>query len=149
MTRSRFVYAIFIAAPQEAVFDALMDPSMTRDYWRHENVSDWKVGSAWRHQPLSGDADHGGGKVLEFDRPNRLAFSWGPLAAQDDPSKIGKVTFELSNVAGSTRLVVLHDVTSDQEYEDVSGGWSSVLSSLKSLLETGRSLGDLWGRDAA
>jgi hypothetical protein len=28
--------------------------------------------------------------------------------------------------------------------EGVAGGWSSVLSSLKSLLETGQSLGDLW-----
>jgi hypothetical protein len=28
--------------------------------------------------------------------------------------------------------------------EPVTGGWTSVLSSLKSLLETGRSLGDLW-----
>jgi uncharacterized protein YndB with AHSA1/START domain len=144
-----FVYAIYINAPQEAVFDALTDPKMTRDYWLHENVSDWKVGSPWRHQPVTGDEDHGGGEVLEVDRPNRLVFSWGELPAPDDPANIGKVTFELARQGGATRLTVIHEVVSQQEYEDVSGGWSSVLSSLKSLLETGRSLGDLWGRDAA
>ena len=149
MTRPVFVYAIFIKAPQEAVFDALTDPVMTRDYWLHENASDWKVGSTWRHVPTEGDADHGGGKVLEVDRPNRLVFSWGETTDLSDPEKVGQVTFTLSTQAGATRLVVTHEVISEQELNDVSEGWPSVLSSLKSLLETGTSLGDLWGRGEA
>jgi hypothetical protein len=43
-----------------------------------------------------------------------------------------------------TRLVVTHDDLPAEAVEDARGGWSSVLSSLKSLLETGESLGDLW-----
>jgi uncharacterized protein YndB with AHSA1/START domain len=149
MTRPVFVYAIYINAPREAVFDALTDPAMTRDYWRHENASDWKVGSSWRHVPTEGSADHGGGKVITVDRPSKLVYSWGETADQDNPEKMGLVTFELTTQAGATRLVVIHEVVSEQELNDVSGGWPSVLSSLKSLLETGRSLGDLWGRGAA
>ena len=66
MPRSTFVYAIYIDAPQEAVFDALTDPAMTRDYWRHENASDWKVGSQWRHVPITGTEDHAANSSTSF-----------------------------------------------------------------------------------
>ncbi len=47
---------------------------MTKQYWgRHKNVSDWRVGSTWKHQ----DYDDAGivdivGKVVE-STPPRLA----------------------------------------------------------------------------
>ena len=56
MDKPKFVYVTYISATPEKVWNALMDPEMTKDYWaRHKNVSDWKVGSEWSHE----DCDSG------------------------------------------------------------------------------------------
>ena len=49
MSNSKFVYALYIAATPEKVWKALLDGELTRQYWGHENVSDWKPGSPWKH----------------------------------------------------------------------------------------------------
>lgn len=51
MAESRFVYVTYIDSTPEKVWDALLDPEMTRRYWgRHRNASDWQAGSSWEHQ---------------------------------------------------------------------------------------------------
>ena len=45
MSKPQFVYVIYIKAAPEKVWNGLLDPAMTRLYWMHENVSDWKPGS--------------------------------------------------------------------------------------------------------
>ncbi len=145
MPKQKFVYAIFIRAAPEKVFHALTDGPTSRRYWFHENVSDWKPGSTWEHRRLDGSTVDVVGKVVEADPPRRLVTTWSRPADLDDPAKASRVTFQLEPVAGVTRLVVIHEDLEPRMVEDVSGGWSSVLSSLKSLLETGESLGDLWG----
>jgi uncharacterized protein YndB with AHSA1/START domain len=150
MPKQRFVYAIYIKASPEKVFHALTDGPTTREYWFHENVSDWKPGSSWEHRRLDGSAADVVGNVVECDPPLRLVTTWAAPADRDDATKHSRVTFELKSVADTTRLVVTHDDLEPQMLDDASEGWSSVLSSLKSLLETGRSLGDLWaGRHTA
>jgi uncharacterized protein YndB with AHSA1/START domain len=144
MPKQRFVYAIYINASPEKIFHALTDGPTTREYWLHENVSDWTVGSEWSHRRLDGSADDVVGKVVESDPPRRLVTTWAPPTAPDDPEQTSRVTFEIETVAGASRLVVTHDDLPADQLEDAASGWSSVLSSLKSLLETGRSLGDLW-----
>ena len=54
------------------------------------------------------------------------------------------MTFEIEPKGDVVRLVVTHDDLEPETLADVANGWASVLSSLKSLLETGQSLGDLW-----
>ena len=44
-----FVHAIYIAANVDKVWNGLWDGKLTRAYWKHDNVSDWKVGSRWEH----------------------------------------------------------------------------------------------------
>jgi uncharacterized protein YndB with AHSA1/START domain len=144
MTRRRFVYSIYINAPAEKIFHALTDGPTTREYWFHENVSDWKIGSKWSHRRLDGSADDVVGTVLENDPPHRLVTIWAAPAAPDDPAQQSRVTFEIEPVGGVCRLTVTHDELPPDQLDDAASGWSSVLSSLKSLLETGKSLGDLW-----
>src|SRR5512140_3667606 len=50
MPRATFVYVTYIAAPPEHVWRVLLDGEFTRQYWGHENVSDWKPGSRWEHR---------------------------------------------------------------------------------------------------
>ena len=44
MAAPEFVYTVYIAAPAERVWNALVDGDLTRQYWGHENRSDWKPG---------------------------------------------------------------------------------------------------------
>ena len=52
MTGTDLRYVMYIAAAPEQVWDALTRPDRTREFWQHENVSDWKLGSR-RTAPVS------------------------------------------------------------------------------------------------
>lgn len=143
MDRSTFVYAIYIAAPPEKVWRALLDGEFTRQYWGHENVSDWKPGSPWEHR--RDDARKSVailGEVLEVEPPRRLVVSWADPADRARKDRRSRVTFEIEPVADMVRLTVTHDdlEAGSEMQRKVSQGWPRVLSSLKTLLETGRPL---------
>ncbi len=57
-----------------------------------------------------------------------------------------RVTFEISLVHEVVRLTVTHDrlESGSEMHQGIAEGWPKVLSSLKSLLETGRPLPQLW-----
>ena len=51
MSKAKFVYVIYIHSTPEKVWNALIDPEMTKDYWGlARNRSEWTPGSAWRHE---------------------------------------------------------------------------------------------------
>ena len=53
MDKPQFVYVTYIATAPEKLWKALLDGEITRQYWGHRNVSDWKKGSTWTHQRAS------------------------------------------------------------------------------------------------
>ena len=61
------------------------------------------------------------------------------------PAKTSRVSFDIEDLNGKVRLTVTHTDLDDQGLRDVSGGWPAVLSNLKTLLETGRTLPDPFG----
>jgi len=143
MARARFVYAIYIAAPADRVFRALLDGEFTRQYWGHENVSDWKPGSRWEHR--KGDASGPVlllGEVVESRPPTRLVVTWADPADRDRRDRHSRVSFEIEPVADMVRLTVTHEELEEGSgmHRAIANGWPRVLSSLKSLLETGRPL---------
>jgi uncharacterized protein YndB with AHSA1/START domain len=141
--KTAFVYVTYISSTPEKVFDALIAPEMTRKYWAHLNVSDWKVGSPWKHEDANDGTIHLGGKVLEMDRPKRLVVSWASPADKDNPAKHTKVTFLVEPGPKAVRLTVTHEDLepgSDMD-KGIRGGWPVVLSNLKTLLETGSAMG--------
>jgi uncharacterized protein YndB with AHSA1/START domain len=77
MSESKFVYVTYIAAKPEQIWKALLDAEFTRQYWGHDNVSDWKPGSAWEHR---GNDEARTlklvGKVIESAAPRRLVLTW-------------------------------------------------------------------------
>jgi uncharacterized protein YndB with AHSA1/START domain len=139
MSKPEFVYVTYIDAAVEKVFSALTDPEMTRDYWgRARNVSDWQPGSRWEHQHYDDASDVVvAGKVLECDPPRKLVVTWGKPQGGSE----SRVTYLLEEVFGVVRLSVTHDQLDDPETaKRVAQGWPAILSSLKSLLETGNAL---------
>ena len=148
MPKSRFVYAIYIAASAETVWQALLDGEFTRQYWGHENVSDWAPGSRWEHRRADGDRQvEILGEVLEASPPNRLVITWVEPSDRAHDDRRSRVTFEIEPVAEMVRLTITHDdLERGSEMEGkIIQGWPRVLSSLKSLLETGQAL-NTWAR---
>jgi uncharacterized protein YndB with AHSA1/START domain len=84
------------------------------------------------------------GQVLEHDPPRKLVHSWravyDPASATEPESR---VTWEIEpHGDGVSKLTVVHDrlEASPVTATSVAGGWSLVLSGLKTLLETGEPL---------
>jgi uncharacterized protein YndB with AHSA1/START domain len=139
---SQFVYVTYISSSAEKVWNALMDPEMTRKYWGHLNVSDWKIGSDWKHEDASTGAIHLVGKVVEFTPPRRLVITWAFPADAQNQEKYTRVTFDIESSGKAVRLKVTHDELepgSDME-RGITRGWPVVLSNLKTLLEANQAM---------
>ncbi|EQA52693.1 SRPBCC family protein [Leptospira kmetyi] len=141
--KTSFVYVTYIRSTPEKVFEAIMKPEIARRYWGHENVSDWKPGADWEHVRANEQRTvQIVGKVVEVTPPSRLVITWANPSQADDPESYSRVTFDIEPYDAMVRLTVTHD-----ELEAGSGmakgiqqGWPIVLSSLKSLLETGEGI---------
>ena len=141
--KTSFVYVTYIRATPQKVFDAITRPEVARRYWGHDNVSDWQPGSGWEH--VRADEQRTVqvvGKVVEVAPPTRLVITWAGASQAADPASYSRVSFDIEPLKDMVRLTVTHD-----ELEAGSGmdkgirqGWPIVLSSLKSLLETGEGI---------
>jgi uncharacterized protein YndB with AHSA1/START domain len=149
LPKTTFVYAIYIAAPPETVWRALLDGEFTRQYWGRENVSDWRPGSPWEHRSLDAARTLNLlGEVLEVDPPRHLVITWAEPADRTRRERHTRVTFDIDPLPDMVRLTVTHDEleAGSEMHKKISQGWPRVLSSLKSLLETGRALPTWAGR---
>jgi uncharacterized protein YndB with AHSA1/START domain len=142
--RPSFVYVTYIASTPEKVWTALTDGKFTREYWGGRIVEcDWKPGSTMSMRKADGSDDGAKGQVLEVDPPKRLVMSWTFAMPGQPRSPATKVTYQITPAGPeNVRLTLTHE-----EYEPgsfvpdmVREGWSAILSSLKSFLETGRAL---------
>jgi uncharacterized protein YndB with AHSA1/START domain len=143
MAESRFVYVTYIRTTPEKLWQALIDPEFTRQYWvgtHHE--SEWKPGSAWRLMIPDGRvADTG--EIVEFEPHRRLVLTWrNEFKPELRAEGFSRMTYELEPQEDSVKLTVIHEMDKPQSkfIDAVSNGWPHILSSLKSLLETGESL---------
>ena len=141
--KTSFVYVTYIRSTPQKVFDAITQPEIARRYWGHENVSDWKPGSSWEHVRANEQRTvELVGKVVEVSPPTRLVITWANASQAANPASASRVSFDVVPYESMVRLTVTHD-----ELEAGSGmakgiqqGWPAVLSSLKSLLETGQGI---------
>lgn len=146
MSKPSFVYVIYIASTPEKVWQALTDPKLSERYWLGNRVvSDWKVGS-----PFALDRDEPKvtvtGTVLKCDPRRRLSYSFHPEHDALQNEKPSRVSFELEKQKDQVKLSLIHDEfePGSKVFESISRGWPLTLSSLKSLLETGRTLSAFW-----
>lgn len=148
-TKPKFVYCTHIATTPEKLWAALTDPKFTVQYWGGTSLeSDWKVGSriVFRSQGKIVHDDI----ILKSEPPRLLSYSFHPLQFEELRSEPpSRVTIEIEELTGNSKghgpivkLTVTHeDFPEDSKiFPMISNGWPAILSSLKTLLETGTAI---------
>ncbi len=156
MARPEFVYTTYIRTTPERLWQALTDPAFTRRYWGVSFGTDWQLGSTMTWEEggtVTADPEQ---VVLEYEPYRRLSYTWHSLTPEwakavglgaDAYARVAgegrsKVTFEIEPLGALTKLTVVHDDFDEGSvlHSLLSQGWPGLLSSLKTLLETGEPL---------
>ena len=155
------VYRVYIKATAQAIWDAITSPEWTQKYGyggRAEYEPGVKPGATYRGMTSEAMRAVGSpdvaidGEVIEADPPNKLVQTWR-MVMDDAMAAEGftRLTYEIAEGKGGvTKLTVIHELkgapqlqvlmSGGMEDTGAGGGWSWVLSDLKTLLETGRSM---------
>jgi uncharacterized protein YndB with AHSA1/START domain len=133
------VSVIYIAASPERVWAALTDPAQQALYFGGDTQIGEVGGRFVRHATEKWPEITG--EVLVREPPRRLVITWG---FADDPPP-DWVEF-LVEPAGETTKVSIHEYHARDWGQDITdsavAGWASLLSGLKTLVETGRAMPD-------
>jgi uncharacterized protein YndB with AHSA1/START domain len=138
------VYTIYIASTPEKVWEALTSAEFSRKYFFGNTVEvDLRIGGAYIVRTPDG-ALHVSGEVVECVSPRKLTVTfnvnWPALVERLGPTL---VSYEIEPAGDAVRLTMTesHDrPISDDILSGGRQGWPAILSSLKSLLETGEAL---------
>jgi DNA-binding transcriptional ArsR family regulator/uncharacterized protein YndB with AHSA1/START domain len=137
------VFAIFIQAAREHVWQALTESDYTLKYYYASTVeSDWQPGSPLLYK--IGDDTAIVAEIVEATPPEKLVTTfdarWDEAVRADTPSRITWILEEAG--PGVSKLTVVHDRFEGETAtsEQVAGGMPYILSGLKTLLETGKPL---------
>jgi uncharacterized protein YndB with AHSA1/START domain len=156
------VFRVYIKATPEAIWEAITSPEFTQKYgYRGRTEYDLRPGGSYKAFATEDMRAMGGpefmvdGEVVEVDPPRRLVqtyrFLWDPDVTAEG---FTRVTWDIEQESfnGLCKLTVTHDLEGAPKHaamvvgigplEQGGGGWPWILSDLKSLLETGKSLGD-------
>jgi uncharacterized protein YndB with AHSA1/START domain len=153
MENNEFVYATYIRTTPEKLWEALTNGDFSQKYWFGFRIElELKAGGAVRILPPKGKEAHGdhAGKVLVCEPGRKLVYTWNqadkPEIAQkrNGPSR---VTYEITPMGANVKFRIVHenllpeDVEKDpSQFRGINNGWPAVISSLKSLLETGEAI---------
>ena len=143
MNNSRFVYVTYIRTTPEKLWKALIDPEFTRRFWNETwQDCEWKPGATWRLMIPDGRVADAG-EVVEIEPQRRLVLRWrDEFMPELREEGYSRMTYEIEKKGESVKLTVIHEMErgGSKLIDAVSGGWPMILSSLKSLLETGQAL---------
>ena len=135
------VYVTYIASTPEKVWAALTSTEFTRQYFfgRIAEIEP-KAGGSFIMLMPDGTYDIKG-RVVEWDPPRRLSVTWGVDFEEFRELPDSLVTYEIEPMGESVKLTMIEAHQWDVPDAILAGGrqgWPLILSSLKSLLETGK-----------
>ena len=137
------IYKTYIRAAVEEVWDAIINPEKTAQYFYGTRVeSDWEVGSPMNYYYPDG-TQASEGHIISIDAPKQMEFTfhalWDEELKAEGPAR---EVWALAEINGMVELTVeLFDVAEDSKtLAEFSGGFPYIISGLKSLVETGEGL---------
>jgi uncharacterized protein YndB with AHSA1/START domain len=145
---------VYIKAAPEAIWDAITNPEWNKRYGYHApSEYDLRPGGAYRALANAEMLEHGSpeavieGEVIEVDPPHKLVQTWHALFGPETAAEpFTRLTWEIEECGGGiAKLTVTHDLQGAPitaasvtgAIPNAGGGWSFILSDLKTLLETG------------
>ena len=146
---------VYIKASPEKIWDAITDPGWNERYgYPGRSEYDLRPGGAFRAVAPPDAVAMGmpevvaDGEVVEADPPRRLVQTWRFLYEPLLSEGFTRLTWDIEeDDGGVTRLTITHElenapmtaeqVASVARIFEGGGGWTMILSDLKSLLETG------------
>jgi len=150
MEKKEFVYATFIRTTPEKLWEALTSGDFSQKYWMGFRIEvEQKVGGRLRILPPKGMEQHGdhAGEVLVCEPYRKLVYTWNQKDTPEIAKKrdgLSRVTYEITPMGPQVKFRLLHenllpeDIEKDPTtFKGINNGWPAVISSLKSLLETG------------
>jgi len=128
------------AAPPARVFDAWLDPDLVRRWFAPGMGEmlridvDARVGGAFSFVQRRGaaDVDHVG-EYLEFDRPRRLAFTWG--VRPDTPSS--RIVIDVAPLADACEVTLTQEMSAEwaQFTARAEEAWGRMLDAMAAALD--------------
>lgn len=132
--------ATTINAPAAAVWDALINPNLIKQYmFGTIAASDWKMGSTvtyrgeWEGKPYEDR-----GVILEMEPEKRIVMDYSSSfsGGTEDPKSHRIITYTLESTGDQTVLTVVQDNNPDAAAtEESTRNWQYILGGLKKLLE--------------
>ncbi len=138
------IYSVYIKAPAERVWSAIIDGDDTARYYYGTHVrSTWEIGAPITYAYPDGSvaAD---GVVLEIEAGRQVVMSftprWDPEMAAEGPVRMTWLV-EAGEDGGPTRLTVTSALVPGSQIESsFRGGIVFIVSGLKTMIETGEPL---------
>ncbi|HZP78327.1 MAG TPA: SRPBCC family protein [Pseudolabrys sp.] len=142
--KPKTVYVAYIGATPEKVWEALTSPAFTRQWFSGLSAEiEGRAGGSFILRNAEGGV-HIRGSVVEWEPPKRFSCTWTVEAfpaMRELPECL--VTYEIEPAGEAVRLTMTEAHSWDMPDAMLSGGrmgWPAFMSSLKSLLETGKAL---------
>ncbi|MFF5970246.1 SRPBCC family protein [Streptomyces sp. NPDC012769] len=151
-----FVYTTYIRTTPDELWKALTDPVFTRRYWGVAFESDWTTGSTMVWEEGGRTTSDPAQVVLAAEPGRLLSYTWHTFTpewalavgiGEDIYARLveegrSKVTYRIEPAGDMVKLTVVHDDLDPGGTIRalVAEGWPALISSLKSLLETGEEL---------
>jgi len=150
-----FVCATYIRTTPEKLWEALTNGDFSVKYWMGFRVEiEQKVGGKLRLLPPKGLERYGdhAGEVLVCEPARKLVYTWNmkdkePPEVTKKRQSLSRVTYEITPAGPVVKFRLIHenllpeDIEKDPNtFRGINNGWPAVISSLKSLLETGEAI---------
>lgn len=145
-----FVYVTYIRTTPENLWEALTNGDFSEKYWMGFRIEvELRAGGSVRILPPSNPELYGdhAGKVLVCEPFRKLTYTF---CCKDKPEVAKKrespsrVTYELTPMGPMVKLRLIHENLLPEDLEKdpstfrgINNGWPAIMSSLKSLIETG------------
>lgn len=152
------IHEVYIKAPAQAIWEAITSPEWTAKYG-YKGLVDYDLRPGGRFRALSAPFMVAAGlpevaidgEVIECDPPFKLVQTYRFLFSDEMKSEgFTRLTWEIAPTqSGFCRLTVTHELAGapmmagmvGSPFSEMGGGgWSWILSDMKSLLETGQAM---------